>query len=51
MGKGVSNHCKSEFSVSILISLFIILELNLRFLIVLQKVFKKTNSPPYWLHC
>ena len=28
IGKGVPNHCKSEFSFSIIISLFIVFELN-----------------------
>ena len=36
--KGGLNHYKSEFSLSILIYLFIVLEL-----IILQNVFKKTN--------
>ena len=44
VGKGVPNHYKSEFALSISISLFIVLELNLRFLIVVQKVFEQTNA-------
>ena len=48
VGKDVPNHYKSEFALSILISLFIVLELNMKiFFIVLQKVFEKTNSPPF----
>ena len=40
------NHYKFEFVLSIPISLFIVLELNIRFFIVVQNDFEKTNSPP-----